>query len=183
MTRPLIRPATVDDIPALHRLVRDLATYEREPDAVTATPEDLRIALFPRSADPAVHADVAEVHGDVVGMAVWFLTFSTWTGQHGIWLEDLYVEPEHRGRGLGRRLLEGLAARAVERGGTRVEWTVLDWNAPAIRFYRSLGAEPLEQWRTQRLHGDALARVARRAREASEVSEISEISEISEAGS
>ncbi len=162
-TPPTIRPATVDDVPALHRLVRDLAAYERQSDAVTATSHDLQAALFPDHGDPAVHADVAEVDGEVVGLAVWFLTFSTWTGRHGIWLEDLFVEPEHRGAGLGRMLLEGLAARAVERGYTRVEWTVLDWNAPAIRFYRSLGAEPLEEWRTQRLHGDALARVARRA--------------------
>ncbi|AKT50119.1 GNAT family N-acetyltransferase [Arsenicicoccus sp. oral taxon 190] len=158
----MIRPATPDDVPALHRLVRDLAAYEKAPDAVTATAEDLRAALFPTGEDPRVFADVAEVDGELVAMAVWYLTFSTWTGRYGIWLEDLFVEPEHRGRGVGRELLEGLAARADEQGWSRVEWTVLDWNAPAIRFYRSLGAEALDEWTTQRLHGVALHQVAER---------------------
>lgn len=159
----MIRPATRDDVADLHRLVRALADYEQAPDAVTATPEDLAAALFPAEGEPAVFADVAEVDGRVVGMAVWFLTYSTWTGRHGIWLEDLFVDPEHRGRGLGRGLLDGLAARAVERGLPRLEWTVLDWNLPAVELYRALGAQPLAEWTTQRLTGEALHAAADRA--------------------
>ncbi|WP_409485020.1 N-acetyltransferase family protein [Arsenicicoccus dermatophilus] len=158
----MIRPATPQDLPALHRLVRDLATYERAPDQATGTEADLGAALFPADGQPRVWADVAEVDGAVVAMAVWFPSFSTWTGRHGIWLEDLYVDPAHRGRGLGGALLATLAHRVVERGWTRLEWTVLDWNAPALGFYRSLGAVGQNGWTTQRLTGEALAHVAAR---------------------
>lgn len=136
------------------RLVRALATYEREPDAAVATEDDFRAAFFGES--PRAFADVAEVDGAVVGMAVWFYTFSTWTGRHGIWLEDLFVEPEHRGRGLGKALLVGLAQRCVAEGLTRLEWTVLDWNEPSIAFYRSLGASGLDEWTTHRVDGPNL---------------------------
>jgi GNAT superfamily N-acetyltransferase len=152
-----IREARPDDVPAILRLVRDLATYEKEPDAVRATEEHFHAALFPREGTPATFAHVAEVNGEVVGMAVWYLTFSTWTGVNGIWLEDLFVEPEHRGAGLGRELLATLAQTCVERGYQRLEWWVLDWNEPSIGFYRSLGAVPQDEWTVFRMDGDALS--------------------------
>ncbi|MEJ2577627.1 MAG: GNAT family N-acetyltransferase [Kineosporiaceae bacterium] len=158
-----IRPARPADVPRLHELVVELATYEREPDAVKATPEDLDTALF--GPDPRVHALVAEADTpdgpDVVGLALWFVTFSTWQGRHGIWLEDLYVRPEHRRSGFGRALLCALAAECLRRGYRRLEWTVLDWNAPALGFYRSLGAERLTEWTTHRLSGPHLEQLAR----------------------
>ncbi|MFW5473432.1 N-acetyltransferase family protein [Knoellia sp. CPCC 206450] len=152
-----IREATPDDVPAILRLVHELAVYEREPDAVEATEEHFTAALFPASGSPTTFAHVAEVDGEVVGMAVWYLTFSTWTGVNGIWLEDLFVEPEHRGSGLGRELLATLARTCVERGYRRLEWWVLDWNEPSIGFYRGLGAVPQDEWTVFRMDGDALA--------------------------
>ena len=150
-----VRPAVPEDVPAILQLVKDLATYEREPDAVRLTDEGLHAALF--GPTPAVFAHVAEdSSGEVQGFALWFLNFSTWEGVHGIYLEDLYVRPEARGQGLGRSLLRTLAELAVGRGYARVEWSVLDWNAPSIAFYRSLGARPQEEWSTYRLAGDAL---------------------------
>lgn len=157
-----VREARPDDVPALVRLVRELAAYEREPDAVRLTEPVLAQRLF--GPHPAVFAHVAERGGEVVGTAVWFLTFSTWTGTHGIWLEDLYVRPEARGSGLGRRLLATLAGLCVRRGYARLEWTVLDWNAPALGFYRALGAVGMEEWTTQRLTGPALVDLAAAAR-------------------
>jgi GNAT superfamily N-acetyltransferase len=155
----LIRPATVDDIPVVVRLVRELATYEREPDAVVATEEHFRTALF--GPDPKVHCLVAEDTGAVVGFAIWFVSFSTWLGTHGIYLEDLFVRPQARGAGHGRALLTELARIAVERGYGRVEWAVLDWNEPAQGFYRSLGAGPQDEWTVWRLTGDALRTLSR----------------------
>lgn len=155
-----IRPARPDDVPHLLRLIRDLAAYEREPNAVHATEADLTAALFPTAAAPAAHALVAQVEGAVVAMALWFATFSTWTGRQGMWLEDLYVDPAHRGAALGQALLAELAAECVRRGWPRLEWTVLDWNTPALGFYRGLGAQPLADWTTQRLTGDALLSLA-----------------------
>jgi GNAT superfamily N-acetyltransferase len=151
-----IRPAVPADVPEILRLVIELAEYEREPDAVAATEEGFLTALF--GDDPAVHAFVidGDEAGTLAGMAVWFLTFSTWEGVHGIHLEDLYVRPAYRGSGLGTALLTGLAALCVERGYARLEWDVLDWNAPAIGFYESLGARPLDGWTTYRLDGEAL---------------------------
>ena len=164
-----IRPARPADVPDILRLIRDLATYEREPDAVRNTEEDLHRHLF--GEHPAVFCHVVEDDANgaddvladesgsaprVVGLALWFLNYSTWEGTHGIWLEDLYVDPAARGRGHGRRLLEHLAGVCSERGYARMEWTVLDWNEPSIGFYRSLGAEPLDEWTTFRLTGDAL---------------------------
>ncbi|MDY7527784.1 MULTISPECIES: GNAT family N-acetyltransferase [Cryobacterium] len=153
-----IRPAVPADVPEILRLVVELAEYEREPDAVAATEEGFLAALF--GDEPAVHAFVidGEEAGTLAGMAVWFLTFSTWEGVHGIHLEDLYVRPAHRGGGYGTALLTSLAALCVERGYARLEWDVLDWNAPAIGFYESLAARPLDGWTTYRLDGAALRR-------------------------
>lgn len=158
----MIRAATPDDIPALIELVAELAAYEKEPDAATATSEHFYAALFPQDRDAAATAFVAEEAGTVVGMAIWFVTFSTWTGRHGLWLEDLYVRPTHRGSGIGAQLMSALAGVCIERGYPRMEWTVLDWNAPAIEVYRYLGAEPMNEWTTQRLTGSALADLAAR---------------------
>lgn len=155
-----VRPAAARDIPDILRLVRDLAVYEREPESATATEDNLARALFPDGAAPAAFCHVAEADGRVVGIALWFLSFSTWTGTHGIWLEDLFVEPEHRGRGLGRALLLTLARTCRERGYRRLEWSVLDWNAPSIAFYRSLGATAQDEWTTYRVDGPALADLA-----------------------
>lgn len=157
-----IRPATPADVDALAALIQALADYEREPDAVEATPADLAAALF--GPEPRVHAHVAEVttpDGPVVaGMAIWFVSYSTWRGRHGLWLEDLFVRPDHRRLGLGRALLETLAAVCRDRGWTRFEWSVLDWNEPAHHFYRSLGAAPQDEWTTWRVDGAALAELA-----------------------
>jgi len=155
----VVRPARPDDVAAVHRLVCALAAYEREPDAVVAGPADLAAALF--SPDPRVHCHVAEVMGGdgspvVVGAAIWFVSFSTWRGRHGIWLEDLVVDEAHRGNGVGRRLLAGLAAECTRRGWSRLEWSVLDWNSSAHGFYRSVGACPQQEWTTWRLDGTPL---------------------------
>jgi GNAT superfamily N-acetyltransferase len=150
----VIRPARRDDVPTILALVRELASYEREPDAVTATEADLASALF--GPQPAIFATIAEHEGDVAGFALWFLNFSTWLGRHGIYLEDIYVRPELRGHGYGRALLIELAAIADARGYGRVEWSVLDWNESAHRFYASLGAVPMHGWTTWRLTGEAL---------------------------
>lgn len=156
----MIRPARPDDVPAIARLIHELAAYERAPDAVVASADDLHRALFAPS--PAVFAHVAVHDDEVVGYALWFLTYSTWLGRHGIHLEDLYVTPAARGRGHGKALLTELAAIAVERGYGRVEWSVLDWNRPAIDFYESLGAEPMSDWTTYRLTADALTKLGTR---------------------
>lgn len=156
-----IREATPDDVDELLRLVRALALYEKEPDAATATPSHFHEALFPAEGSPAAYAHVAERDGRVVGMAIWFISFSTWTGRHGIWLEDLFVEPEQRGLGIGKALLVRLAQLCLERGWTRFEWWVLDWNTPSIEFYRSQGAVGQEEWTTFRVDGEALERLAR----------------------
>lgn len=150
-----IRPAQPDDVPGILALVRELAEYERSLREVTATEDDLRAALF--GVHPAVYCHVIEHDGELAGFAVWFLNFSTWLGQHGIYLEDLFVRPQHRGRGYGRALLLELARIANQRGYRRVEWWVLDWNEPAHGFYRRLGATPMDEWTVWRLTGDALA--------------------------
>ncbi len=159
MTDP-IRKATPADLPDILQLIRDLAAYEREPDAVKATVESLHGTLF--GPTPTAEAIVAEggdeFGGEVVGVALYFTNFSTWSGRDGLYLEDLYVKPEARGSGLGKALLRRLARIAVARGCARVEWSVLDWNAPAIAFYRSLGAVAKDEWTVYRLDGDALAR-------------------------
>jgi len=151
-----IRPARPEDVPVVLRLVRELAEYEKALDEVEMTEAQLADALFPEEATPALFAHVAEVDGAVVGMAVWVLSFSTWTGTHGIWLEDLYVSPRHRGLGLGQELLRTLAGVCVERGYHRLEWWVLDWNTPSIGFYESIGAVAQDEWTRFRLDGPAL---------------------------
>ncbi len=153
----MIRAATAADVSAILALVHELAEYERAADAVEATEEQLHDVHFGER--PAAFCDVAEVDGEVVGFAVWFLNFSTWLGRHGIYLEDLYVRPAQRRSGIGRELLQTLAARCVERGYGRLEWSVLDWNEPALHFYRTLGAEAMDEWTVHRLTGDALARL------------------------
>lgn len=155
-----VRAAQESDVEHIHRLIVDLATYERAADQVKTTPEQLRTALF--GPQPAAYALVAEVEGDVVGFALYFRSFSTWEGVHGFYLEDLYVMPEHRGAGLGKTLLSSLAALAVERGYARLEWAVLDWNQPSIEFYRSLGAVAMDEWTVYRLTGESLRRLAGR---------------------
>lgn len=154
----MIRPAGPGDIPAIHQLIRELAAYEHGLAEVTATEEDLRRALL--AARPALFAHVAEEGGEVAGFAVWFLSYSTWTGSHGIYLEDLYVRPERRRGGHGRALLAELARICLERGYQRLEWSVLDWNEPARAFYESLGATALAEWMKQRLAGPALRELA-----------------------
>ena len=153
-----VRPAQESDVDRIHRLIIDLASYERAADQVRSTPDQLREALF--GPQPAAYALVAESAGEVVGFALYFRNFSTWEGVHGIYLEDLYVAPEHRGSGLGKALLVALAEIAVQRGYARLEWAVLDWNEPSINFYRALGAVPLDEWTVFRLAGPALSRVA-----------------------
>ena len=145
----MIRPAVAADVPAILALIRELALYERSPESVVATEEGLRSALFGPS--PAVFCHVAEDRGEVVGFALWFLNFSTWLGRHGLYLEDLFVRPTHRGRGLGKALLETLVGIARDRGYGRVEWVVLDWTEPAHAFYRSMGAVPMDEWTVWRL--------------------------------
>lgn len=154
----MIRPAVVDDIAAILSLIHELAQYEREPDAVHNTADALTETLFGDL--PSVFALVAEVQGRVVGTAIWFINYSTWTGRHGIYLEELIVTSEHRGSGLGRALLATLGQICVERGYTRLEWSVLDWNAPALGFYRSLGATPMTDWTVHRVDGAALGELA-----------------------
>lgn len=154
------RPAVVEDVAVVLRLVRELAEYEKALDEVATTQEQLQEALFPEGREPAAFAHVAEVDGEVVGCAIWFLSFSTWTGTHGIWLEDLYVTPAHRGSGLGQELLSTLAGICTERGYHRLEWWVLDWNTPSIGFYESIGAVAQDEWTRFRLDGPALGALA-----------------------
>ena len=154
----MIRNAVPTDVPAILGLIRELAAYERAPDAVAATEPDLLTALF--GIDPAAHCLVAIQDDTTVGFALWYPTFSTWTGKPGLWLEDLYVQPSARGTGIGRALLVALAGIAVSRGWTRFEWWVLDWNEPARGFYRSLGARPEDEWTVWRVDGQQLQALA-----------------------
>ena len=155
---PHVRFANPDDASILWRFIMDLAIYEKEPDAVKVTPE--RLADQMRQERPPFEALVIEEGDTPIGFALFFHTYSTWTGYPGIHLEDLYVMPEKRGQGAGKALLAFIAKLAVERGCKRFEWAVLDWNEPAIRFYESLDAKPQDQWTVYRLAGDALEKVA-----------------------
>lgn len=172
-----IRPATPDDVPEILALVLELAEYERSAHAVRMSVDQLTALLFGGTPEapgvasttphglPAAYAHVVEhadhEHGTALGgFALWFLNTSTWTGTHGIYLEDLYVRPQLRGTGYGRALLRTLAQVCVERGYQRLEWWVLDWNEPAIGFYRSIDAQPMDEWTVQRVDGDALTRLA-----------------------
>ncbi|SDG71505.1 GNAT family N-acetyltransferase [Klenkia brasiliensis] len=155
----MIRPVTPADVDAVVALVRELADYEKSLDEARMTREQLHDALFGPA--PALFGHVAcDAGGTVVGFALWFRNFSTWRGTHGVYLEDLYVSPAHRGTGLGRELLRTLAAICVERGYARLEWSVLDWNTPSIEFYRAAGARPQEGWSVFRLTDAALAQFA-----------------------
>ena len=154
----VLRRARPGDEDGILDCVRGLAEYENEPDAVQTTAEDLRQVLF--GAAPSVFAHVVEKGAQVVAVAVWFLNYSTFTGRHGIYLEDLFVRESERRHGYGRALLEALAEVCVQRGYRRFEWSVLDWNEPSIRFYRSIGAVGMDEWKLQRLSGDALTRLA-----------------------
>lgn len=150
-------------MPLILALIRELAKYEREPDAVQATEEMIHRSLFGEwraGAGPIAECVIGEVGGSAEGFAFYFHNFSTWTGRPGIYLEDVFVRPAARGKGLGRMFLRYLARLAVERGCARLQWSVLDWNEPAIAFYRALGAEPMDQWTTWRVTGEALQRLA-----------------------
>ncbi len=157
-----IRRANKSDASEVLRLIQELADYERAPDAVEASEADLIATLF--TEEPRVFCDLVEVddHGTprVVGMALWFLNYSTWQGKHGIYLEDLFVRPEFRGRGFGKSLLVHLARICMDQGYGRLQWWVLDWNTPAIDFYKSIGAEAMDEWTVFRVSGKALADLA-----------------------
>ena len=153
-----IRPATIDDVPLIRQLVAELAAYERLADAAVATDADLREQLF--GAHPAAEVLIGEVDGEAAGFALFFHNFSTFLGKRGLYLEDLFVRPAFRGSGLGKHLMASLARIAVQRDCGRFEWSVLDWNAPAIGFYRTLGAVGMDEWTVQRLEGDALHALA-----------------------
>jgi GNAT superfamily N-acetyltransferase len=155
-----VRRAEPSDVERIVELCRELAVYEKAPDEFKMTAEQLRAGLF--GPNPQVFAHVAENDGVVVGCTVWFLTFSTWDGAHGIYLEDLYVTPDQRGTGLGFALLVELARECVRNGYSRLQWAVLDWNTPSIEFYDKLGAKPLDDWITYRLSGDALHELGHR---------------------
>lgn len=154
-----IRRVEERDVDAVVGLVHELAEYERAAEHCTLTSDQLHAALFAPA--PALFGHVAEVDDMIVGCALWFLNFSTWRGVHGLYLEDLFVQPAHRGAGIGRALLARLAEVCAERGLARLEWSVLDWNEPSIGFYRSLGAVTMDEWTVCRLDGAALARLGR----------------------
>ncbi|MDT8448685.1 MAG: GNAT family N-acetyltransferase [Wenzhouxiangellaceae bacterium] len=152
-----IRPARPGDEPQLIELIRELAVYEKAPDEAVATPELIGRALF--GGRPTAEAVIAEWDGDAAGFALWFHNFSTWLGRPGLYLEDLFVRESMRGRGIGKALLLHLAGIARERGCGRMEWSVLDWNRPAIEFYESLGAKAMDEWTVYRLDQEALERL------------------------
>jgi len=153
-----IRKATGADVPQILLFIRALAAYEREPDAVSATEAGLLRDGF--GPNPFYHCLMAEQDGRPAGFALFFFNYSTWMGRPGLYLEDLFVEPEFRGLGIGKALLQQVAAVAVEKNCPRLQWEVLDWNTPAIDFYRAMGAEFLDEWRNVRLSGEALLRLA-----------------------
>ena len=153
-----IQPATAADVPVILQLIRELAEYERAPKDVVATAEGLREVLFGN--EPAAHVLIGREDSEPVAFAVYFFNFSTWLGRAGLYLEDLFVRPELRGKGYGRALLVRLAQIAAERGCGRMEWAVLDWNDPAIQFYKKLGAKPMEEWTVFRLTGEGIAQLA-----------------------
>ncbi|MFL6539886.1 MAG: GNAT family N-acetyltransferase [Chthoniobacterales bacterium] len=157
----LIRPAAQGDVPVVAQLIRELAEYERAPQEAIATEEGLREVLF--GPEPAAHVLLALENEQPVGFAIYFFNFSTWLGRPGLYLEDLFVRPDVRGKGYGRALLVRLAQIADERGCGRMEWAVLDWNEPAIGFYKKLGAKPMDEWTVFRLEERGIAQLAGRA--------------------
>ena len=154
----MIRQAVKEDAPIILQLIKQLAEYEKAPHEVIATTKDIEATLFVDN--PKVFCDLVEVEEKVVGMAIWFLNYSTWQGRHGIYLEDLYIKPEFRGQGYGKALLQHLARICNERGYGRFQWWVLDWNSPAIEFYHSIGAVPMSEWTVFRVSGDPLQKLA-----------------------
>jgi GNAT superfamily N-acetyltransferase len=153
-----VRPATLSDAALIHQFILDLADYEKLLDTVQATEADTAAALFGDKA--RAFADIAEIDGQPVGFALWFYNYSTFVGRHGIYLEDLFVRPSARGLGAGKALLAALAKRCVDEGLGRLEWTVLDWNAPSIAFYDSLGAASMDEWIIRRLTGEGIRKLA-----------------------
>lgn len=152
-----IRPAQQDEVGIVLQLIHDLALYEKAPNEVKATEKELLETIFVDNA--RVFCDVVEVNGEIAGMAIWFLNYSTWQGKHGIYLEDLFIKPEFRGKGYGKSLLQHLAKVCDERGYGRFQWWVLDWNSPAIEFYKSLGAVAMDEWTVYRVSGDPLKKL------------------------
>jgi GNAT superfamily N-acetyltransferase len=155
-----IRAARENDTQLIFDLVHELAVYEKLADAVDATPDMIGAALFGN--EPRLFCDIAEWNGEAAGLALWFLNFSSFRGRHGIYLEDLFVRPAYRGKGLGKALMAQLARRCVEKGLARFEWTVLDWNKPSIDFYKAIGADVMDDWKICRLSGPALQAFAAR---------------------
>jgi len=154
-----IRPARKEEVGIVLQLIHDLAHYEKAPNEVEATEKELLATIF--IDNPKVFCDVVDVDGEIVGMAIWFLNYSTWQGKHGIYLEDLFIKSEYRGHGYGKALLKHLAKICDERGYGRFQWWVLDWNSPAIEFYRSLGAVAMDEWTVYRVSGTALKELGR----------------------
>ena len=150
----IIRPAKENEVGIVLQLIHDLAHYEKAPNEVEATEKELLETIFAK--EPRVFCDLVEVDGDIAGMAIWFLNYSTWQGKHGIYLEDLFIKPEYRGKGYGKALLQHLAKLCDDRGYGRFQWWVLDWNSPAIEFYRNLGAVAMDEWTVYRVSGTAL---------------------------
>jgi GNAT superfamily N-acetyltransferase len=153
-----VRPSTADDAELILAFIQALADYEKLAHEARATLGDIRRDLF--GPNPRAFSDIAEIAGAPVGFALWFYNYSTFRGRAGIWLEDLFVKPEARGRGAGKALLAGLARRCASEDLARLEWSVLDWNAPSIAFYDSLGALTMNEWTTRRMEGEALQRLA-----------------------
>ena len=152
-----IRPAQQDEVGIVLQLIHDLALYEKAPNEVEATEKELLETIFVDN--PRVFCDVVDVDGEIAGMAIWFLNYSTWQGKHGIYLEDLFIKPEFRGKGYGKALLQHLAKVCDERGYGRFQWWVLDWNSPAIEFYKGLGAVAMDEWTVYRVSGDPLKKL------------------------
>jgi GNAT superfamily N-acetyltransferase len=153
----MIRFATKEDVPRIHQLIKDLAEYEKAPLEAKATIQQIEETIF--GENPVAYCHVAEDNGQVVGISIWFLNYSTWVGKPGIYLEDLYIDPAYRGKGYGFAFLKELGKICVERGYERLQWWVLDWNQPSIDFYKSLGAVPMDEWTVYRVSGDALKKL------------------------
>ena len=153
-----IRPAKATDIDEILALIYELALYEKAPEEAKATEAQIRESFF--GDNPKVFCELVEVDGDIAGLAIWFLNYSTWQGKHGVYLEDLFIRPQFRGRGFGKALLKHLAQICVEHGYGRFQWWVLDWNEPSIEFYKSFGAVAMDEWTVYRVTGDALIDLA-----------------------
>jgi GNAT superfamily N-acetyltransferase len=153
-----IRAAHIDDVDEILALIYELAVYEKAPEEAKATREQIIETFFCES--PKVFCELVEVDGEIAGCAIWFLNYSTWLGKHGIYLEDLFVRPQYRGKGYGKALLKYLASICDERGYGRFQWWVLDWNEPSIEFYKSLGAVAMDEWTVYRVSGQALKNLA-----------------------